>query len=40
MVEQVGLMNYEKPTPIQKYAVPHAIAGSDLMCCAQVSHTL
>ena len=31
----VGLMNYVKPTPIQKYAIPLALSGDDLMCCAQ-----
>jgi ATP-dependent RNA helicase DDX3X len=28
-------MNYVKPTPIQKHALPLALAGCDLMCCAQ-----
>eukprot|EP00427_Karlodinium_veneficum_P054850 CAMPEP_0169425422 /NCGR_PEP_ID=MMETSP1017-20121227/68559_1 /TAXON_ID=342587 /ORGANISM="Karlodinium micrum, Strain CCMP2283" /LENGTH=649 /DNA_ID=CAMNT_0009535259 /DNA_START=72 /DNA_END=2019 /DNA_ORIENTATION=+ len=27
--------NYSRPTPIQKYAVPTALSGSDCMCCAQ-----
>ena len=31
----IGLMNYRKPTPIQQHAVPLALAGCDLMCCAQ-----
>jgi len=31
----IDLMRYRKPTPIQKHAVPLALAGSDLMCCAQ-----
>ena len=31
----IGLMNYERPTPIQKHSVPMALAGHDLMCCAQ-----
>eukprot|EP00961_Rhodomonas_salina_P101875 1370589-Rhodomonas_salina.1 len=35
LVRNVGLMNYERPTPIQKHAVPLALAGRDLMCCAQ-----
>ena len=28
-------MNYERPTPIQKHAMPLALLGHDLMCCAQ-----
>ena len=28
-------MRYQHPTPIQSHAVPVALAGSDLMCCAQ-----
>jgi ATP-dependent RNA helicase DDX3X len=31
----IGLMRYRAPTPIQKHAVPLALAGCDLMCCAQ-----
>lgn len=31
----VGRMNYDQPTPIQRYSVPLASAGEDLMCCAQ-----
>lgn len=31
----IGLMKYDKPTPIQKYAIPLGLAGFDLMCCAQ-----
>lgn len=31
----VTLMRYSAPTPIQRYAIPHALAGEDLMCCAQ-----
>lgn len=27
--------NYVKPTPIQRYAIPIAVAGRDLMACAQ-----
>ncbi|CAE7459299.1 DED1 [Symbiodinium natans] len=27
--------HYRKPTPIQKFAVPAALAGKDCMCCAQ-----
>lgn len=29
------LMKFEKPTPIQKHAIPLGLAGLDLMCCAQ-----
>ena len=35
LLRNVGLMNYVKPTPIQRHAVPLALAGCDLMCCAQ-----
>jgi ATP-dependent RNA helicase DDX3X len=31
----VKAMNYKQPTPIQRYAIPLALAGKDLMCCAQ-----
>ena len=37
LARNVGLMNYERPTPIQKFAIPFALAGFDLMCCAQVT---
>lgn len=32
----VNRMNYVQPTPIQKCAIPLAIMGDDLMCCAQM----
>jgi len=35
LVRNIGLMNYERPTPIQKHALPLALLGHDLMCCAQ-----
>ena len=35
LARNVGLMNYTRPTPIQKHAVPLALVGCDLMCCAQ-----
>ena len=35
LTRNVGLMGYESPTPIQKHSVPLALAGGDLMCCAQ-----
>lgn len=31
----IKLMRYERPTPIQAHAIPLALAGRDLMCCAQ-----
>jgi ATP-dependent RNA helicase DDX3X len=31
----IELMNYKRPTPIQRYAIPLALGGDDLMCCAQ-----
>jgi hypothetical protein len=31
----VARMNYASLTPIQKHAIPLALAGDDLMCCAQ-----
>jgi len=31
----LSLMNYATPTPIQRHAIPSALAGEDLMCCAQ-----
>ncbi|XP_064617247.1 ATP-dependent RNA helicase DDX4-like [Liolophura sinensis] len=33
--ENVKKSKYEKPTPIQKYAIPAVLAGRDLMGCAQ-----
>ena len=35
LLRNISLMNYVTPTPIQRHAVPLALAGSDLMCCAQ-----
>ena len=35
LARNVGLMNYTRPTPIQKHAIPLALVGCDLMCCAQ-----
>jgi ATP-dependent RNA helicase DDX3X len=34
-LENVGRMGYQRPTPIQKHAIPIAINGGDLMCSAQ-----
>eukprot|EP00656_Telonema_subtile_P048391 TRINITY_DN5758_c0_g1_i1.p1 TRINITY_DN5758_c0_g1~~TRINITY_DN5758_c0_g1_i1.p1 ORF type:complete len:591 (-),score=186.37 TRINITY_DN5758_c0_g1_i1:152-1924(-) len=35
LTKNLTLMNYQKPTPIQKHSVAIAMAGHDLMCCAQ-----
>lgn len=35
VLKNILKMKYDVPTPIQKYAVPLGLAGSDLMCCAQ-----
>ncbi|XP_055695064.1 ATP-dependent RNA helicase bel isoform X2 [Lutzomyia longipalpis] len=31
----ISLARYDKPTPVQKYAIPIILAGRDLMACAQ-----
>lgn len=35
IIDNIGLMKYVNPTPIQKHSIPLGIAGYDLMCCAQ-----
>ena len=35
IINNIGLMKYQTPTPIQKHSIPLGIAGYDLMCCAQ-----
>ena len=35
LVRNLGLLGYQAPTPIQQHAIPLALAGRDLMCCAQ-----
>lgn len=35
IIDNIALMKYENPTPIQKHSIPLGIAGFDLMCCAQ-----
>ncbi|VDO97844.1 unnamed protein product [Soboliphyme baturini] len=35
IMENIDLCHYEKPTPVQKFAIPTALAGRDLMACAQ-----
>ena len=34
LLDAVSAIGYEKPTPIQTEAVPHALAGRDLLACA------
>jgi ATP-dependent RNA helicase DDX3X len=31
----IKMARYDKPTPVQKYAIPIILAGRDLMSCAQ-----
>lgn len=33
--ENISMARYDKPTPVQKYAIPIIISGRDLMACAQ-----
>jgi len=33
--ENIRKTNYDKPTPIQKWAIPVIMSGRDLMGCAQ-----
>eukprot|EP00930_Biecheleria_cincta_P085916 TRINITY_DN7527_c0_g2_i2.p1 TRINITY_DN7527_c0_g2~~TRINITY_DN7527_c0_g2_i2.p1 ORF type:complete len:622 (-),score=106.21 TRINITY_DN7527_c0_g2_i2:58-1851(-) len=33
--ENIALCHYKRPTPIQRFAIPTALAGHDAMCCAQ-----
>jgi ATP-dependent RNA helicase DDX3X len=35
LAANIQRMGYQRPTPIQRHAVPLALAGMDLMCCAQ-----
>ena len=35
LIENIDLAGYTKPTPVQKYAIPIAMAGRDIMACAQ-----
>lgn len=35
LADNILKMRYDRPTPIQKHAVPLALGGHDLMCCAQ-----
>lgn len=31
----ISLCGYKRPTPVQRYAIPSAVAERDIMCCAQ-----
>jgi ATP-dependent RNA helicase DDX3X len=35
-MDNITRCKYTKPTPVQRYALPIAIGGRDLMACAQV----
>ncbi len=35
LTRNISLCGYYAPTPVQKHAIPVAIQGRDLMCCAQ-----
>jgi hypothetical protein len=35
LVRNITLMQYARPTPIQRHSIPLGLAGHDLMCCAQ-----
>ena len=35
MRDNISLLNYHKPTPVQKFAIPIILQGRDLMACAQ-----
>lgn len=35
IMDNVRRCGYTKPTPVQKYAIPVALAGRDIVCCAQ-----
>ena len=35
MVENIKLYNYDKPTPIQSFAIPAILQGHDLLSCAR-----
>jgi len=35
LLENIGKMGFQKPTPIQKYSIPTVISDRDLMACAQ-----
>lgn len=35
LIKNISRCRYEKPTPIQRHAIPILVAGRDLMACAQ-----
>ena len=35
LYRNILLMQYSRPTPIQRHSIPLGLAGHDLMCCAQ-----
>lgn len=35
LIENIVAMKFEKPSPIQKHAVPFGLEGMDLICCSQ-----
>lgn len=35
IIQCLDRLKFDRPTPIQKHAVPLGLAGMDLMCCAQ-----
>lgn len=35
LAENISRVQYERPTPVQKYSIPTILAGRDLMACAQ-----
>lgn len=35
LTRNVAFNNYDKPTPVQQYAIPISMGGRDIMACAQ-----
>lgn len=35
IMNNINLARYDKPTPVQKYAIPIIMGGRDVMACAQ-----